>query len=136
MKKMQVELYEPGDHVMVTAGYNRGKVGTVIRHPSVTSQVIYILAGVEYDEDDDDYDGDDYHGGYESTLPKFLKYITKAEYEQTIKEQKILLVPGLPVSIQYRRNQFLIGDNVVTPTNAKKIAEFINEHSKTKRKRA
>jgi hypothetical protein len=138
MKKVQMELYEKGDHIMVTHGYNKGKVGTVVRHPSATANVIYELAGSTYDDaDEDDYDDydDDYYGDYEDSPAKFLKYITKAEYEATLKKLKILTVPGLPVGVRFQGTNLIIGDNVITTVNAKKIAEFINEHTKTKGKK-
>jgi len=135
MKKITVELYEPGDHVLVLAGYNKGKVGTVLSHKGSTYPVVYRLAGVEYrndDDDDDDWDDEEYEGDYESSMSKFIKFVTVKEYEQIMKDLKILLVPGLPVSIQFRNKNFLIGDNVITPSNAKKIAAFINELTKGK----
>lgn len=138
MKKVQMELYEPGDHVMVTNGYNKGKVGTVMRHPSATSVVIYALAGSTYeDASADDYDADDnyYDGDYEDSAVRFLKHISKEEYEATVKKLKVLTVPGLPVGIRFHGANLIIGHNVITPANAKKIAEFINTHTKTKRKR-
>lgn len=138
MKKVQMELYEPGDHVMVTHGYNKGKVGTVVRHPSATSTVIYELAGNTYDgadEDDYDYDDDDYYGDYEDSPAKYLKYITKAEYEAMLKKLKVLTVPGLPVGVRFQGTNLIIGDNVITSVNAKKISDFIIEHTKTKGKK-
>lgn len=137
MKKVQMELYEKGDHVMVTHGYNKGKVGTVVRHPSATSSVIYKLAGSTYDDDEDDWDEDDdgYYGDYEDSLPKYLKYITKVEYETTLKKLKVLTVPGLPVGVRFQGTNLIIGDNVITPANAKLLSEFINEHTKTKGKK-
>jgi hypothetical protein len=138
MKKVQMELFEKGDHIMVTHGYNKGKVGTVVRHPSATSTVIYELAGSTYDdadEDDYDYDDDDYYGDYEDSPAKYLKYITKAEYEATLKKLKVLTVPGLPVGVRFQGTNLIIGDNVITPVNAKKLVDFINEHTKTKGKK-
>lgn len=137
MKKVTQDLYEKGDHVIVTAGYNKGKIGIVENHRSPSSDVIYKLAGKEYDDEDEDYDeeDDDYYGEYETSPTKFLKFITKTEYEKTLKDLKIIIVPGLPVSIQYRNKNFIIGDNVVTPANAKKLADFITEHSKTTKKK-
>lgn len=136
MKTIQLQLYEPGDHVLVTSGYNKGKVGTVISHPKATANVVYALAGVEYDtedEDDDWYDEDyneDYFGEYEDSQVRYLKHITKTEYETTLKKLKILTVPGLPVSIRIHGTNLIIGGNVVTAANAKKIAEFITENTK------
>ncbi len=139
MKKIQMELYEKGDFVMVTTGYNKGKVGVVMNHPSITSNVIYALAGHTYaeDADEDDYDeyDDDYYGDYEDSPAKFLKHITKTEYEATIKKLKVLTVPGLPVGVRFQNNNLIIGDNVITKGNAKKIAEFIEENTKTKKKK-
>lgn len=140
MKKIQVELYEPGDHIMVLTGYNKGKVGTVVKHPNASSDVAYRLVGKQYDEEDedDDYDWDEddgsYSGEYDSSAPKYIRYITKKVYEETIRELKILQVAGLPVSIQYRNNSFIIGDNVVTAANAKKLATFITQNTKTTKK--
>jgi hypothetical protein len=139
MKKVQMEQYEPGDHVMVTNGYHKGKVGIVVSHKTPTASVEYKLAGVTYDEDsdDDDYwdDDDDYYGDYESSPIKFLKHISKQEYETTLKKLKILTVPGLPVSVKFYGKNLIIGDNVITPVNAKKLVEFINTHTKTKGKK-
>ena len=137
MKKVQMVQYDKGDHIMVTHGYNKGKVGTVVRHPSATSTVIYELAGHTYndaDEDDYDYDDDDYYGDYEDSPSKYLKYITKTEYETALKELKVLTVPGLPVGVRFQGSNLIIGDNVITSTNAKKIAEFINDNTKGKKK--
>lgn len=134
-----MDLFEPGDHIIVTTGYNKGKVGTVIRHPNVTANIIYELAGRNYDNaDPDDFDEDDndYYGDYEDSPARFLKYITKAEYEATLKELKILEVPGLPVSVRFYGKNLIIGDNVITPANAKKISEFIESNiPKTKGKK-
>ncbi len=138
MKKIQVELYEPGDHIMVTNGYNKGKVGTVRSHLSTSHSVVYEIAGHSYDDDaDDDWyedDGDtDYSGDYEDSPSKYLKYITKEEYEATLKKLKILTVPGFPVSVKFYGKNLIIGDNVITPTNAKKLAEFIATNTKGKK---
>lgn len=128
MKKVQTILYEKGDYVRVTSGYNKGKIGTVISHPTVEDVVTYALAGVEYDTgNDDDWDSED----YEESRPKFLEYITKAQYDKTLKDLKMLNIPGLPVTIQFKGKTLLLGYNVITEANAKKIAEFITEHTKT-----
>lgn len=130
--------FEKGDHIMVTHGYNKGRVGTVVRHPSATSTVIYELAGNTYDDaDEDDYDSDDddYYGEYEDSPIKYLKHISKSEYEATLKKLKVLTVPGLPVGVRFQGTNLIIGDNVITPTNAKQLADFINEHTKTKGKK-
>lgn len=138
MKKVSMDLFEKGDHVMVTHGYNKGKVGTVLSHPSATSNVVYELAGTTYDENAEvgrfDWDGD-YTGDYEDSPPRFLKYLTKQEYEKTLKKLKVLTVPGLPVGIRFQGTNLIIGDNVITPSNAKLLSEFINKHTKTKRKK-
>lgn len=131
MKKVQMVQYEPGDHIMVTHGYNKGKVGTVVRHPSATATVIYELAGHTYD----DADEDDYYGDYEDSPTKFVKYITKAEYEEALKKLKVLTVPGLPVGVRFQGTNLIIGDNVITSTNAKKIAEFITKNTTTPKKK-
>ena len=141
MKKVSLDLFEKGDNILVTAGYNKGKVGTVIAHPSPTHNVVYELAGHTYEDaesDPDDYydeDDNDYYGDYEDSPVKYLKYITKAEYEATVKKLKVLTVPGLPVGVRFQHNNLIIGDNVITPVNAKKLAEFINEHTKSKGKK-
>lgn len=138
MKKVEMIQFEKGDHIMVTHGYNKGRVGTVVRHPSATSTVIYELAGNTYDDaDEDDYDSDDddYYGEYEDSPIKYLKHISKSEYEATLKKLKVLTVPGLPVGVRFQGTNLIIGDNVITPTNAKQLADFINEHTKTKGKK-
>lgn len=138
MKKVEMYQYEKGDHVMVTHGYNKGKVGTVIRHPAATANVIYELAGHTYGEDSDDddwdYDDDDYYGEYEDSQPKFLKYITKKEYEDALKNLKVMIVPGLPVGVRFQGTNLVIGDNVITATNAKALAEFITKNTTTPKK--
>lgn len=140
MKKISLDLYEAGDHVMVTSGYNKNRIGIVLKHPNPSSEVSYKIAGKEYNEDneDDDWDYDDdgsYSGDFDSSPSKFLKFISKKEYEDSMKSQKILMVPGLPVAISFKNNNFIIGDNVVTPTNALKISEFILQNKpKTKKK--
>jgi ribosomal protein S4E len=123
MKKVQSILFEKGDHVKVTSGYNKGKVGTVVRHASVEDSVEYQLFGKEYDT------GDDWDDESEESKSKFLEYITKAEYDKTLVDLKMLSVPGLAVSIQFKGKTLLIGDNVITEANAKKISEFINKHT-------
>lgn len=138
MKTVQLALYEKGDHIMVTSGYNRGKVGTVLSHPKADGVVIYELAGVTYrnaDEDDYDSDDDDYYGDYESSSTRFVKYITKQEYEKIVKKLKVLEVPGLPVGVRFQGANLIIGDNVITPAHAKQLAEFITQNTKTKGKK-
>lgn len=134
-----MDLFEQGDHILVTTGYNKGKVGTVIRHPNATANIIYELAGRNYhnaDADDYDEDHNDYYGEYEDSPARFLKYISKTEYEETLNKLKILEVPGLPVSVRFYGKNLIIGDNVITPANAKKIAEFIESNiPKTKGKK-
>lgn len=138
MKKVTLELFEAGDHLMVTSGYNKGKVGVVTNHSNATSHVYYRLAGKDYDEDNDNDDWDDdedYYGEDDHSDSKYLKFITKKEYEDTLIKLKILHVPGLPVAILYRNNSFIIGDNVVTPANAEKIAEFITANKPKAKKK-
>lgn len=129
MKVVERNVYERGDFVEITMGYKKGMVGTVIRHDLSDNEVE--VATVDSSESDNDWEDD---GDY---FPeKFLKILNKKEYEDGIKRNKILRVAGLPVAIQFKRSNFLIGDNVVTPANAKKIAEFINSNMpKTKGKK-
>lgn len=138
MKKVEYSLYEEGDHVMVTSGYNKGKVGIVVSHRDAMSNIIYKLAGKEYDEDSsaDDWDDDDgYYGDFEDSPVKYLKFITKTQYDTTVKKQKIIEIPGLPVGVKFYGSNLIIGDNVITPTNAKKLADFITDNTKLKKRK-
>lgn len=127
MKKVQTILYEKGDYIRVLTGYSKGRVGTVVSHRAVENNVEYMITGKGYDNADDGYNDD-----YELSQSKHLEYLTKAEYDKILLDLKILNVPGLPVSIQYKGKSLIIGDNVITAANAKKIAEFINKHTKGK----
>lgn len=132
MKKLTVELFEKGDYVLVTAGYNKGKAGVVVSHRRFDEDVEYRIAGKTY-EDDEDYDDDDIDS--ESSPTKFLKLITKTQYDTIIKKMKVISVPGLPVGVYFRGTDLVIGHNVITPTNAKMLADFILQNTKTKGKK-
>lgn len=136
MKKVTMIQYEKGDYLRVKTGYNNGKVGIVTSHPSPTHRVAYMLAGVTYDDaDEDSWDEDDgdYYGDYEDSPTSYVEPITKAQYDDAVKKQKVLVVPGLPVGVRFQGKNLIIGDNVVTPTNAKKLAEFITKNTKGKK---
>jgi len=134
MKSMQIQLYEKGDYVQVTNGFNKGRVGIVYSNQLYDKNVIYRFIDKDYVQDDDDWeDEDDYNS--ESSPAKFLRFLTQAEYKKALVDSKILLVEGLPVSIQFKAKNLLIGDNVITPANAKKIADFILDNTKVAKKR-
>lgn len=136
MKKVTIEQYEKGDCVKIISGYNRGKIGIVQSHRLKADRVSVAIAGHTYDDDADDYwdDDEDYMGDYTLLNSNSVKYITKQEYDRTLKSLKVINIPGLPVGVRFQGTNLIIGDNVITPANAKQLAEFINEHTKGKKK--
>lgn len=129
MKVVQAQLFERGDHVQVIAGYNKGRVGQVIRHENYGEEVFYKIL-------DKDYDDDDMDDEYEESPAKYLKFLSNSDYAAYLKKNNILIVEGLPVNIQYKNKSFIIGDNVVTSAEAKKLADFINQYTKPAKKKA
>lgn len=127
MKVVERMIYDRGDLVMITQGYNKGKVGTVIKHHILNNEVDIALDVVGDLTEDDEDNGIHF-------IETSLKFINKKEYEAALKANNIIRVEGLPVNIQFKNKSFIIGDNVVTPANAKKLADFILEHNKPKKK--
>lgn len=134
MKIVERQVYEKGDLVEIVSGYRKGMVGTVVRHDLEDDEVEVVTAdsngggrNLRWDDDEDDRSY-----GFSA---RSLKYIDKKAYDAAIKKNKLLRVDGLPVALQFKGKSLIIGDNVVTLANAKKIADFINTNTKTKPKK-
>lgn len=135
MKIVQRTVYERGDHVEITRGYNKGMVGVVVSHDQDDRELNVLLASqaikprrpLYFSEDDNDNSMSFQEGA--------VKYITPDEYEAGVKANNLLRIEGLSEPIQYKKGRFTIGDNPITTASAKKLADFINKHAKTKAKK-
>lgn len=133
MKIVERQVFEKGDLVEITAGYKKGMVGTVVRHDLEDAEVSVSLAdsSTQINRNRWDYDEDDESNEFNE---KHVKYINKKAYDDAIKKHKLLRVNGLPVALQFKGKSMIIGDNVITHAEAKKIADFINKNTKTRKK--
>lgn len=138
MKKVERVIYERGDHVEVTKGYNKGMVGVVHSHDTEDGDVQVVLANqaikpkVRTSFWDDDDEMEDASNRFDEGQ---IKYIAKEEYDAGVKKNNLIRIDGLNEPVQYKGGRFTIGDNPITTANAKKLAEFINKHAKTKAKK-
>jgi len=137
MKKVERVVYDRGDHIEVTKGYNKGMVGIVVRHDLDDQEVYITLANQaiqpkrRYSWDDDDEEEDTSDCFTENSI----KFITKTDYEVGIKRNNLIRIDGLVEPIQFKGGNFIIGGNPITKANAKKLSEFITKHAKTKAKK-
>lgn len=133
MKKVERVIYERGDHIEVTRGYNKGMVGVVTSHDVSEGEVQVLLANQaiktkrSYWDDDEDNSMD--------FSESSIKYITEKEYQDGVTKNNLIRIDGLNEPIQYKGGRFTIGDNPITTANAKKLAAFITKHAKTKAKK-
>lgn len=137
MKKIERIIYERGDHVEVTKGYNKGMVGVVYTHDTDDAEVQVVLANqvIEPKTRSAFWDNDNMDDNSYTFNDTHLKYISNEEYDAGIKKNNLIRIDGINEPIQYKGGRFTIGDNPITTANAKKLAEFINKHAKTRKKK-